>query len=40
LASTAGVGKVVTLRVSRDGKEFETKATLGQLAPEAPHAGK
>jgi serine protease Do len=32
LASTAGVGKVVTLRVSRDGKTFETKATLGQLA--------
>jgi serine protease Do len=36
LASTAGVGKVVTLRVSRDGKEFETKATLGQLAESAP----
>jgi serine protease Do len=31
LASTAGVGKTVTLKVSRDGKVFETKVTLGQL---------
>jgi serine protease Do len=32
LASTAGVGKTVTLKVSRDGKVFETNVTLGQLA--------
>jgi len=32
LASTAGVGKVVTLRVSRYGKVFDTEVTLGQLA--------
>jgi serine protease Do len=36
LASTAGVGKNVTLKVLRDGKVFETKVTLGQLA-ESPH---
>jgi serine protease Do len=39
LASTAGVGKTVTLKVSRDGKVFETKVTLGQLA-ESPRAGR
>jgi serine protease Do len=32
LASTAGVGKVVTLRVSRYGKIFDAEVTLGQLA--------
>ena len=32
LASTAGVGKVVTLRVSRYGKLFDANVTLGQLA--------
>ncbi len=32
LASTAGVGKVVTLRVSRYGKLFDAAVTLGQLA--------
>ncbi len=32
LASTAGVGKVVTLRVSRYGKLFDVAVTLGQLA--------
>jgi serine protease Do len=36
LASTAGVGKVVTLRVSRDGKTFETQAKLGKLAESPP----
>jgi serine protease Do len=35
LASTAGVGKTVSLRVSRDGKEFETKVTLGHLSESA-----
>jgi serine protease Do len=39
LASTAGVGKTVTLKVSRDGKVFETKVTLGQLA-ESPRFGR
>jgi serine protease Do len=32
LASITGVGKPVTLRVSREGKVFETTVTLGQLA--------
>jgi serine protease Do len=32
LASTAGVGRTVILKVSRDEKVFETKVTLGQLA--------
>jgi len=31
LASTAGVGRVVTLRVQRNGKPFEVKVTLGRL---------
>jgi serine protease Do len=31
LASTAGVGRTVTLRVSREGKVFDIKVTLGQL---------
>jgi serine protease Do len=35
LASTTGVGKTVSLRVQREGKQFEQKVTLGQL-PEAP----
>jgi serine protease Do len=39
LASTAGVGRTVTLKVSRDGKIFETKVTLGQLA-EPPRDGR
>jgi serine protease Do len=37
LASMSGVGKTVTLRVSRDGKVFDIKVTLGQLK-EAPTA--
>jgi serine protease Do len=36
LASTAGVGRTVTLRVSREGKVSETKLTLGQLEEPAP----
>jgi serine protease Do len=35
LASTAGVGKTVTLKVSRDGKVFEAHVTLGELAEPA-----
>jgi serine protease Do len=31
LASTAGVGRQVTLRVSRKGKQFDLKVTLGKL---------
>jgi serine protease Do len=31
LASTAGVGRSVTLRVQREGKPFDLKVTLGQL---------
>ena len=31
LASTAGVGKTVTLRVFRAGKTFDLKVTLGEL---------
>lgn len=37
LASTTGVGRTVTLRVRREGKQFEQKVTLGQL-PEQPAA--
>jgi len=37
LASTTGVGRTVTLRVQRDGKQFDQKVTLGQL-PEQPAA--
>jgi serine protease Do len=36
LASMAGVGKTVTLRVSRDGKPFDLKVTLGELAEGRP----
>ena len=37
LASTAGVGRTVTLRVQRAGKQFDTKVTLGELPdPGAP----
>jgi serine protease Do len=32
LASTAGVGRSVTLRVEREGKPFDIKVTLGRLA--------
>jgi serine protease Do len=39
IASITGVGKAITLRVSRDGKEFETKVTLGQLS-DSPHPRK
>ena len=39
LASTAGVGKNVTLRVGREGKVFDQKVTLGQL-PEPPAKGR
>jgi serine protease Do len=31
LASTAGVGRAVTLRVQREGKPFDIRVTLGQL---------
>jgi serine protease Do len=31
LASTAGVGRTVTVRVAREGKVFDQKVTLGQL---------
>ncbi len=41
VASTTGVGKIVVLRVSRDGKVFDIKVTLGQLpesaVPRQPH---
>jgi serine protease Do len=36
LASMSGVGKTVTLRVSRDGKTFDIKVALGQLREGAP----
>jgi serine protease Do len=32
VASTTGVGKTVSLRISRDGRVFDIKVTLGQLA--------
>jgi serine protease Do len=35
-ASTAGIGKAVTLRVVRAGEPFDLKVTLGALAPAAP----
>ena len=35
LASVAGVGRQVTLRVEREGKLFDQKVTLGQL-PDRP----
>src|SRR5262249_26265607 len=34
LASTAGVGRTVTVRVARSGKVFDQKVTLGQLVDE------
>ena len=42
LASMGGVGKTVTLRVSRDGKPFDIKVTLGELKdpPVTPAAGR
>ena len=41
VASTYGVGKQATVRVAREGKRFEVKVTLGQLAdpPAKPHGG-
>jgi len=39
LASMAGVGKTVTLRISRDGKVFDLKVTLGQLKDVPTAAG-
>ena len=39
LASMAGVGRTVDLRVSRAGKVFDLKITLGQLGDGAPPAG-
>jgi len=36
MASTAGVGKSVTVRVSRAGKPQDMKVTLGVLEPSAP----
>jgi serine protease Do len=35
LASTAGVGRTVTVRVLRDGKAFDQKVTLGMLPEQA-----
>ena len=35
-ASMAGVGRTVSVRVSRAGKEFDIKVTLGQLADVVP----
>ncbi len=39
LASMAGVGKTVTLRVSREGKPFDIKVTLGELKDGPAPAG-
>jgi serine protease Do len=39
LASVAGVGTQVTLRVARQGKLFDQKVTLGQLAQLPPQSG-
>ena len=39
LASTAGVGRTVTLRVQRGAKTFDVKVTLAQLAETAALAG-
>ena len=39
LASTAGVGKTVNLRVWRQGKAFDLKVTLGELPSMAALAG-
>ncbi|MDP9150581.1 MAG: trypsin-like peptidase domain-containing protein [Myxococcota bacterium] len=38
LASTAGVGRPVTLRIQRAGKMFETKVTLSHLTEQPPPA--
>ena len=38
LASTTGVGRTVTLRVQREGKQFDQKVTLGQLPVQPPAA--
>ena len=39
LASTTGVGRSVTLRVQREGKQFDQKVTLGQLPEQPPAPG-
>ncbi|HEY8088621.1 MAG TPA: trypsin-like peptidase domain-containing protein [Polyangiaceae bacterium] len=39
LASTTGVGRTVTVRVQREGKQFDQKVTLGQLPTLPPAAG-
>jgi serine protease Do len=39
LASTTGVGRTVTVRVQRQGKQFDQKVTLGQLPALPPAAG-
>jgi serine protease Do len=39
LASTAGVGKTIGVRVARDGKLFDIKVTLGLLPERATGAG-
>ena len=39
LASTAGVGRVVTVRVARGAKLFEVKVTLGQLQERGAASG-
>jgi serine protease Do len=36
VASLAGVGKAVTLRIARGGRIFDLKVTLGELGDEAP----
>ena len=40
LASVAGVGRQVTLRVERSGKLFDEKVTLGSLPDRAPGRGR
>ncbi len=40
LASTAGVGRQVVLRVQREGKPFEIKVTLGQLPEPSSNGGR
>ena len=40
LASVAGVGRQVTLRVQRDGKLFDQKVTLGLLPVQPPGRGR
>jgi serine protease Do len=39
LASTAGVGRQVVVRVERQGKTFDLKVTLGKLPEQTPNGG-